>query len=167
VAIERLDGSRFGFDASAQCFVCNDANPSGLRVPFFVDTDDTDDVVVFAEFELGPEYSGAPTLVHGGATLALIDEAMSWATIAIGGKFAFTRTTSASFDWPVRLGRPYRVEARITGTDERRFQTDAVVLDALGRTCVTASATMSILDLEQASDAIGTTPTGDDARYVR
>ncbi len=108
-----------------------------------------------------------PTLVHGGATLALIDEAMSWATIAIGGKFAFTKETSARFDWPVRLERSYRVEARITDADEHRFEIEAQVLDAKGRACVHATAGMSILDLDQATDAIGTTPTGDDAGYVR
>jgi len=160
--VERLDASRFGFDSL--CFVCDTTNTRGLRVPFF---HDTDAAVVFAEFELPAEFSGAPTLVHGGATLALIDEAMSWATIAIGGKFAFTKETSARFDWPVRLDRPYRLEARITSADERRFNVEAVVLDAKGRACVAATATMSILDVGQATDVIGTTPTGGDAGYVR
>ena len=160
--VERLDASRWGFDSL--CFVCDTTNARGLQVPFFHDTDAD---LVFAEFELPAEFSGAPTLVHGGATLALIDEAMSWATIAIGGKFAFTKETSARFDWPVRLDRPYRLEARITAADERRFEVDAVVLDAKGRACVSATATMSILDLGQATDVIGTTPTGDDAGYVR
>lgn len=159
--VERLDASRFGFDS--RCFVCDQTNTRGLQVPFFHDAAAD---LVFAEFELPAEFSGAPTLVHGGATLALIDEAMSWATIAIGGKFAFTKETRARFDWPVRLERPYRLEARITGADERRFDVEAVVLDAKGRACVTATATMSILDLGQATDVIGTAPTGDDAGYV-
>jgi acyl-coenzyme A thioesterase PaaI-like protein len=162
MTVERLDATRFGFDSL--CFVCDTTNARGLQVPFFHDTDAD---VVFAEFEMPVAYSGAPTLVHGGATLALMDEAMAWATIAIGGKFAFTKETSARFDWPVRLGRPYRVEARIVEADARRFETEAVVLDAKGRACVRATAGMSILDLDQASDAIGTTPTGDDAGYVR
>jgi len=162
--IERLDASRFGFDSDAQCFVCYPENPRGLQVPFFHDTDAD---IVFADFIMSPEFSGAPTLVHGGATLALIDEAMSWATIAIGGKFAFTKETTARFDWPVRLGRPYRLEARVTHADDRRFETEAAVLDAKGRTCVAATATMSILDVGQATDAIGSAPSGDDAGYIR
>ena len=160
--VERLDASRFGFDS--QCFVCNTENARGLQVPFFHDSDHD---VVFAEFELPPDFSGAPSYVHGGATLALIDEAMSWATIAIGGKFAFTQETTARFDWPVRIGRSYRVEARLTSGDERRMVTDAVVLDGKGRACVTATATMAVLDLDQATDAIGTTIEGDDTAYVR
>ena len=162
MSVVRLDASRFGFDSL--CFVCDTTNARGLQVPFFHDTDAD---VVFAEFELPAEFSGAPTLVHGGATLALIDEAMSWATIAVGGKFAFTKETTARFDWPVRLDRPYRLEARITRADDRRFDVEAVVLDAKRRACVTATATMSILDLGQATDVIGTTPTGDDAGYIR
>ncbi len=162
MAIERLEASRFGFDS--RCFVCEPANPRGLQIPFFHDTDAD---VVFATFELPSEFSGAPTLVHGGVTLALIDEAMSWATIAIGHKFAYTGETSARFVWPVRLGRSYRVEASLADRAERRIVTEAAVLDAKGRACVTATATMIVLDLEQATDAIGTDVTGDDAKYTR
>jgi acyl-coenzyme A thioesterase PaaI-like protein len=162
VPIEPLDASRFGFDS--RCFVCEPANPRGLQIPFFHDTDAE---VVFATFELPAEFSGAPTLVHGGVTLALVDEAMSWATIALGEKFAYTGETSARFEWPVRLGRPYRVEARLVDRAARRMTTEAVVLDGKGRSCVTASATMVVLDLGQAAAAIGTEVTGDDATFTR
>jgi hypothetical protein len=60
-----------------------------------------------------------------------------------------------------------RLEARLTRGDERRMGTDALVLDGKGRACVTATATMAVLDLDQATDAIGTTIEGDDAAYVR
>jgi acyl-coenzyme A thioesterase PaaI-like protein len=162
VAIEALDASRFGFDS--RCFVCDRGNPRGLRVPFFQDTDTE---TVFADFELPTEFSGAPTLVHGGVTLALIDEAMSWATIALGGKFAYTGETSARFAWPVRLDRPYRVEARLVARDDAHMTTAATVSDAKGRACVTASATMIVLDLDKAADAIGTPIAGEDAEYTR
>jgi acyl-coenzyme A thioesterase PaaI-like protein len=162
VAIEPLEASRFGFDS--RCFVCERANPRGLQIPFFHDTDAE---LVFATFDLPPEFSGAPTLVHGGVTLALIDEAMSWATIALGGKFAYTGETAARFEWPVRLGRSYRVEARLVDRSARRMTTEAAVLDAKHRPCVTASATMVVLDLDQAADAIGTNLADGDTKYTR
>jgi acyl-coenzyme A thioesterase PaaI-like protein len=162
VTVERLDAARFGFDS--RCFVCDGSNDRGMQVPFFHDTEAE---VVFAEFTLDDAFSGAPTLVHGGATLALIDEGMSWATIAIGEKFAFTKETAATFDWPVRLGRPYRVEVRLADRDERHMFTEAVVLDAKGRACVNARAVMAVLDLSQATGAIGTEISGDDAKFVR
>ena len=162
MAIELLEASRFGFDS--RCFVCEPANPRGLQVPFF---HDTDAAVVFATFDLPAEFSGAPTLVHGGVTLALIDEAMSWATIALGGKFAYTGETSARFEWPVRLGRSYRVEARLVDRADVRMTTEAAVLDGKARPCVTASATMVVLDLDQAADAIGTDLADGDTKYTR
>jgi acyl-coenzyme A thioesterase PaaI-like protein len=162
VTVERLDAARFGFDS--RCFVCDDSNARGLRVPFFQDTDAG---VVFADFELPAEFSGAPTLVHGGVTLALIDEAMSWATIALAGTFAYTGETTSRFEWPVRLGRPYRVEAKVVGQAERRMSTAATVLDAKRRVCVTATAAMIVLDPDQAAQAIGQPVTGQDASYLR
>jgi hypothetical protein len=92
---------------------------------------------------------------------------MSWATIALAGKFAYTGDTSARFEWPVRLGRPYRVEARLAGGDDRRILTEAVVLDAKRRPCVHASATMMVLDAAQAADAVGHTLEGRDTSYLR
>jgi len=162
VGVERLDASRFGFDS--RCFVCDTENPRGLQVPFFHDTDAN---VVFAEFELPAEFSGAPTLVHGGATLALIDEGMSWATIAVAERFTFTKETSARFDWPIRLERSYRLEVRVTDTDATRIHTEAMVLDAKSRACVTAHAVMAVLDAGQAVDATGTEITDEHRKYVR
>jgi len=162
VTIERLENSRWGF--GSKCFVCEPANPRGLQVPF---SHDTDRGVVFADFTLGPEFSGAPTYVHGGATLALMDEGMSWATIALSKKFAFTKETSATFEWPVRVDRPYRLEVRVVDEDERRILTEAVVLDAKQRPCVTARAKMAVLSEAQAVDALGVQPGEDEQQYLR
>lgn len=160
--IERLESSRWGFGTS--CFVCEPGNARGLQVPF---SHDTDRAVVFADFMLGAEFSGAPTYVHGGATLALVDEGMSWATIAVSEKFAFTKQTSAAFKWPVRVDRPYRVEVRVVDEDERRIRTEAVVLDAKQRPCVTARAEMAVLSEAQAVDALGVEPGEDGQQYLR
>jgi acyl-CoA thioesterase FadM len=92
---------------------------------------------------------------------------MSWATIALSKKFAFTRQTSAMFDWPVRVDRPYRLEVRVVDADERRIVTEAVVLDAKQRPCVTARAEMAVLSEAQAVDAIGVEPGADQQQYLR
>jgi acyl-coenzyme A thioesterase PaaI-like protein len=160
--IERLENSRWGFGTN--CFVCEPSNARGLQVPF---SHDTDRGIVFADFTLGAEFSGAPTYVHGGATLALIDEGMSWATIALSKKFAFTKETSATFDWPVRVDRSYRLEVRVVDEDERRILTEGVVLDAKQRPCVTARAEMAVLSAAQAADAIGAEPGADQQQYLR
>jgi uncharacterized protein (TIGR00369 family) len=158
----RLTNEQWGF--ASNCYVCAQANERGLRIRFF--HDDERDCVV-ADLELGEEHSGAPSYVHGGVTLAILDEAMAWAAIACGGKFAVTHETSTTFDYPVRVGRPYRVEARITDRGEKEFRAEAVVLDAKERGCVRAQCTLYVLSEAHALDAIGADLEGEDKNFVR
>ena len=124
VAVHRLHNADWGFDSN--CFVCEPRNASGLQIPFHHD-DDVDSVS--AEFTLDDSLSGAPRFVHGGIVLAILDEAMAWATIAVGGKFAVTKETSATFDHPVRVGRTYRVEAFVDSITDRVDGHPCQVLD--------------------------------------
>jgi len=162
MTVTRLENARWGFESN--CFVCEARNARGLRIPFF---HDSARAVVTADLDLSGDYSGAPTYVHGGVTLAVLDEAMAWAAIAVGGKFAMTKEIKTSFDWPVRVGRRYRVEARLTDQGDERFEAEAVVLDAKDRVCVQGWATLVVLSAARAVDALGTEATGDDAGYVR
>lgn len=152
----------WGFESS--CFVCEPRNEAGLRIPF---EHDEDAGLVRGAFTLDDRFSGAPSYLHGGLTLAVLDEAMAWATIAIGGRFAVTVETTTRFGHPVRVGRPYTVEARVTEAGEERMRTTGVVLDEKGRSCAEASAEFHVLSAAQAVDAIGTDVTGDDASYLR
>ena len=161
MAVRPLTNEQWGFSSS--CFVCEPTNAAGLRIPFEHD-DDAD--VVRARFSLDGRFSGAPAYVHGGVTLAVLDEAMAWATIAVGGKFAVTSETSASFAHPVKVGRTYTVEATVDARDEATMQTSARVLDDRGRPCVTSRATFTVLGTAQVKDVIGVDDLGDDAGYV-
>jgi uncharacterized protein (TIGR00369 family) len=162
VALRRLHNEDWGFESS--CFVCEPRNDRGLQLPFHHDTDRE---VVVCEFTLGNEFSGAPSYVHGGITLAILDEAMAWATIAVGGKFAVTTETTTRFLRPTRVGRSYTVEARVESQDDERIRTTATVLDDRQRACAESDATFAILSPAVARDAIGTEVTGDAARYLK
>ena len=162
MGLRRLTNAGWGFETN--CFVCEPANAAGLRLPFFHDEESD---VVRADLQLDDRFSGAPNYVHGGLVLAVLDEAMAWATIAIGGKFAVTADTSTRFLYPVHLDRPYRVEARVTEPGDERMVCAAAVLDAKGRPCAEATATFSVLSAATAVDVIGVEVTGDDARYLR
>ena len=162
MATHPLENARWGFESN--CFVCEPRNAAGLNIPF---EHDDEDGVVRAAFTLDDRFSGAPTYVHGGVVLAVLDEAMSWATIAIGGVFAVTSETSTRFLRPVRVGRDHTVEARVDEVAEDRLETSASVLDGKGRACAEARATFVPLGPAQAVDAIGAEVTGEDAAYVR
>lgn len=150
MTIHRLHNEDWGFESN--CFVCEPTNSHGLRIPFFHD-DELD--VVFAEFELDGAFSGAPTLIHGGVTLAVLDEAMAWACIAIGRQWAVTTETNTRFHRAVRVGSHYRVEAVVAGRGEGAMHTSARVLDRRGEPRVDANATFTTLGEAQAARLAG------------
>jgi acyl-coenzyme A thioesterase PaaI-like protein len=111
--VEPLLNSRWGFESN--CFVCEASNTEGLRIPFLHDAEQRR---VVAGFELDDRFSGAPSYVHGGIVLAVLDEAMAWAAIAVAGVFAVTKETTTRFRRPVRVGTRTRCRAgsRRTGS---------------------------------------------------
>jgi acyl-coenzyme A thioesterase PaaI-like protein len=161
VALRPLENTAFGFPA--ECFVCDPANAAGLRLSFVHD-DEAD--TVLSEFTLGPAYSGAPRFVHGGLVLAILDEAMAWAAIAVAGRFAVSRTSRASFRRPVMVDVAHRVEAVVEEHDEASVSTRAQVLNPDGKRCAEATARMVVLSEETARTAIGA-DVGDNGRYLR
>jgi uncharacterized protein (TIGR00369 family) len=161
VTLRRLHNEDWGFDS--YCFVCEPRNAMGLQIPFHHD-DEAGSVT--AEFNLDERFSGAPNYVHGGIVLAILDEAMAWATIAVGGKFAVTRETSAAFERPVRVRRSYRVDAFVEEPGDAVMSTRALVLDEKGRQCASARAAFVVLTPAVARDAIGPAA-GDHAGLLR
>jgi uncharacterized protein (TIGR00369 family) len=161
MSVKPLTNAEWGFETN--CFVCEPSNPLGLRVPYF--HDDQADVVT-ADFALGVEHSGAPHYVHGGVLLAILDEAMAWAAIAIGERFAVVQSTATTFDRPVRIGEPHRVEATIHDRTDTAVTARATVTDAAGRRCARARGRLVVLSTAVAGSAIGPV-TGADMRYLR
>ena len=162
MALLPLRNETWGFDSN--CFVCEPKNQLGLRIPF--QHDDERDVVV-AEFTLDNTFSGAPTFVHGGVSLAILDEAQSWATIAVAHKFAVTGETTSRFLRPVRLDKTYRVEARVDERSDEKLQTSAAILDHKDRVCVESEATFIVLSEAVAADAIGAPLSDEESKYLR
>jgi acyl-coenzyme A thioesterase PaaI-like protein len=162
VAVLPLDNATWGFESN--CFVCEPKNSGGLRIPFFHDEEAG---TVFAEYTLDETFSGAPSYVHGGVTLAVLDEAMAWATIAVGKAFALTAKTSTEFRRPMRIGSTYRVEARILDRHDAIIEVAATITNRGGNPCAEAVASFHAMDAAQAKEAIGTEATGNDAGYVR
>ena len=162
VTLRRLHNEDWGFDSN--CFVCEPRNDGGLQIPFHHDT--VNDTVV-ATFSLGERFSGAPSYVHGGITLAVLDEAMAWAAIAVGGKFAVTVKTATKFLRPVQVRRSYTVEARLTSQSEERIETAAEIRDETNRLCATTSASFAILGAAQAVLATGAAESVIDHSYLK
>ena len=147
IAIHNED---WGFETN--CFVCEPKNARGLRIPFF---HDTDAATVFAELELSNDFSGTPSFVHGGVILAVLDEAMAWACIAVAHRWAVTVETSTRFLGPVYVSKPHRVEALIIDVTSELITSTATVIDRKGRVRAESTASFAVLGEAQAARAIG------------
>lgn len=152
-----------GWGVDSNCFVCEASNDAGLRIPFHHDVASEQ---VVGEFTLDDRFSGAPQFVHGGVSLAVLDEAMAWATIAVGGAFALTRETTSRFRQPVTIGERHHVKAWISGTDGDKILTEAEIVNDDGQLCVSSHAIFVALDLETASEAAGSRIEGDNLDFV-
>ncbi len=153
-----------GWGFSSNCFVCEPSNPNGLQLPFFHDEEKAE---VTAEFELDDRFSGAPTYVHGGIVLSLLDEAMAWAAIAIAGQWAVTKETTTKFHRPVRVDRPHRLRAWIEEASDEEISAGAEIFDGKERLCSTARAVFAPLGMAQAVEATGGAVTAEDLSFVR
>ena len=150
----------FAFDT--RCFVCDQDNEGGLRQRFFLD-DELNRVV--AEFVPSADHSGAPNYAHGGVTMAVLDEAMAWAIIAMKERFGLTRKAEVDFIRPVPIGVAHEVQAWVESFEGRSLVARAELRNPAGKLCVGAKASYIVLTVEEAESAIGP-GAGTAARYT-
>lgn len=150
------------------CFACEPRNTRGLQIAFFHDTDRE---LVVADFELGDDFSGGPTLVHGGVVLTVLDEAMAWACIAVGGQWAVTQETTSRFHRPIRVGKRYTVEAAVVADPDDPaagvMRTTGAIVDRHGTVRVEAHASFATLGEAQVVRLIGEAVPDEHRQYLR
>jgi acyl-coenzyme A thioesterase PaaI-like protein len=137
--------------------VCDPDNNGGLRQRFFVDRE-RDRVV--AEFKPTADHSGAPNYAHGGATMAVLDDAMSWAIIATKERFGLSRRVETDFARPVMIGKTYKVEAWVESFDDRSLEARAELSSTSGKLFVASTGLYIVMTLEEARQAIGASAGG-------
>ncbi len=106
------------------CFVCGRDNPHSIGLTLYVD----DDGVMTAEFTLNDAQQGPPGHAHGGASAAVLDEAMGLVAWAKGLKVAAVNL-EINYHKPLPLHQPLTLEARVTEQDEHKvFSTGEICL---------------------------------------
>jgi acyl-CoA thioesterase FadM len=85
----------------------------------------------------------------------VLDEAMAWACIAVGHRWAVTVETSTKFHGAVYLDKPHRVEARVVACTTDRMDTSGRIVDLKGRVRAEATATFATLGEAQATRIVG------------
>jgi uncharacterized protein (TIGR00369 family) len=98
------------------CFVCGRDNPHSIGLTWWVD----DEGILTSEFTLNEAQQGPPQHAHGGASAAILDEAMGLVVWAAGHKVAAVNL-EINYHKPLPLKVPLSLEARITQIDERKI----------------------------------------------
>ena len=87
-----------------------------------------DDGSLFSDFALDVAKQGPPGHAHGGASAAILDEAMGLVVWAAGYKVAAVNI-EINYHKPVPLEQPLHLEARIIENDERKiFSSGEIIL---------------------------------------
>ena len=106
------------------CFVCGTENPQSIGITMFVD----DHGVLTSEFTLTKSQQGPPGYAHGGASAALLDEAMGLVVWAAGYKVAAVNI-DINYHKPLPLETQLILESRVTQIDKRKvFSTGEIKL---------------------------------------
>ncbi len=106
-----LDASARG---AARCFVCEPGG--GLQVTF---THDPLEKTVTASLSVGEDHGGHEAdRVHPGVVLAVLEDAMAWSIVAMGGTAGVPKRTTTEFLRPIKVGRTYKVVGRLISRHE-------------------------------------------------
>ena len=116
------------------CFVCGTANPRSLGVRWFVQDDGT----IVGEVTLDIHQQGPPGHGHGGASAALLDEAMGSA-VWTAGYMVLAANLNVDFRRPVPLGVPLKITANVVDKSGRKVYTRAELLLPDGQVAVKAN----------------------------
>ena len=130
------------------CFVCGNENPHGIGITWQAafKQEAPDDkghfppgnVLVFSEFQFTRYQQGPPGHAHGGASAAVIDEAMG-ASVWQSSYRALLAHYELDYKLPVPLNTPVRVEAWVEKVDGRKVYTRGRLLLANGEVAVSGS----------------------------
>ncbi len=123
---------------SRTCFVCGDANPSGLGVRFVAE-----DGRVRVRTRIDRGFEGYPGRVHGGIITALLDETAGWAATVAVGRLCFTARLTVRFVHPVPGDEPIEVVGEHLGSRGGFEQARSRILDGEGRILASADGLFS------------------------
>jgi uncharacterized protein (TIGR00369 family) len=109
------------------CFVCGEANPHGLRLRSRLEGD-----CVALNYTPRAADRGYREIVHGGITMTLLDEVMTWAAIVAAKRMCVAAELTVRLLHPIAVGTPLRFEGRVTRPGARLILTAGAARDAAG-----------------------------------
>jgi len=116
------------------CFVCGRSNPQSIGVEWQL----LPDGHIESTFIFNSHQQGPPGFVHGGASAAVLDEAMGLSIWNCGYR-AVTVNLNINYRKPVPLGKPVQIRAHMNSKNNRRVFAQGEILLPDGTIAVSAS----------------------------
>jgi uncharacterized protein (TIGR00369 family) len=104
------------------CFVCGTENPHSIGVTWY----QCEDGSIEAEMVFTEAHQGPPGHAHGGASAAVLDEAMG-AAVWRAGYSAASVNLEINYSKPIPLGQKVSIIARITDIHPRKILTTSEI----------------------------------------
>lgn len=113
------------------CFVCGTSNPRALGLVWYA----VSDGYIHAEFTFDENQQGPPAHVHGGASAAVLDEAMG-AAVWVAGLQVVAARLEVDYKRPIPLGQKVSIRARISEQHARKTLAAAEIILPNGQIAV-------------------------------
>jgi uncharacterized protein (TIGR00369 family) len=123
-----------------QCFVCGQNNPIGLKISFR-----NEGGVARAEFTPGKLYQGWSGVLHGGITMALLDEAVSYAAL-FAGVNAITAKMEVRIRRPIPIGDTLSIHGTIVKRTGKLVITEGAIFLKDGTLAAEATAKQFVVN---------------------
>jgi uncharacterized protein (TIGR00369 family) len=114
------------------CFVCGTQNPHSLGLTWFKNENGS----IHADMIFNLSHQGPPAHVHGGASAAVLDEAMG-AAVWKAGYSVVAVNLEINYKKPIPLGKNITIEAQISEVYPRKILTSSRMLLPDGSVAVT------------------------------
>lgn len=115
------------------CFVCGRSNPCGMGIEWQLFPEGS----VESNFVMDIRHQGPPGYVHGGASAALLDEALGL-SIWYAGLQVVTVNLNINYLKPVPLGKQVHIQGAMSGRENRRIYAEGKIVLPDGEEAVTA-----------------------------
>lgn len=135
---------------SKNCLVCGLKNPYGLKASFY-ELENKELVSVFKPSDMHQSYPGR---LHGGITMAILDETIGRAILGRYDEtmWGVTVEFTTSFKKPIPLGTDLRVIGRITSENSRFFEGTGEILLPDGEVAATGKGKYIKMPLKRIAD---------------
>lgn len=122
------------------CFACGQKNPIGLKLSFQWDGKEAR-----AEFTPTEYYQGWSGIVHGGITICILDEAMTYATF-FEGLNCLTAKMQTRLRRPAQVNEPLVITGSVTRKNRKLVETRATISLKDGSLIAEGTATMFVFN---------------------